>query len=458
MGDFMAKKKKRYVCQECGYQALKWSGKCLGCNSWNTLTEEIIDLKEEKKEKIHKINGSKLQKIDDIKIEVENRKRTGFNELDRVLGGGIVPGSLILIGGDPGIGKSTLLLQASYNISQRYQKVLYISGEESEQQIKLRADRLKLNNSDIYILAETNLLSINSIVKDLTPDLVVIDSIQTIYNPNLESSPGSVSQVRDVTGRLMKLAKKSNIPIFIVGHVTKDGSIAGPRVLEHMVDTVLYFEGDRHYTYRVLRAVKNRFGSTNEIGIFEMRQKGLEEVMNASQAFISERPKKTPGSVVIPCMEGSRPILIELQALVSSATFGNPSRMTTGIDHKRVSLLLAVLEKKLGFHIQGQDVYINIAGGFQVDEPAIDLGLVAAIVSSFRDVAISEDVVIIGEVGLTGEVRAVNQIEKRINEASKLGFGRFVIPKGNIKELSYPDLKLHGVDNVHQVLDLILGG
>ncbi|WP_018249385.1 DNA repair protein RadA [Orenia marismortui] len=450
----MAKKKRRYICQECGYEALKWSGKCTGCNSWNTLVEEIINPKKKKKE-LSVTADVKAQKINDIKIGLENRKETGISELDRVLGGGIVPGSLILIGGDPGIGKSTLLLQTSYNISKKYDKVLYISGEESERQIKLRADRLGTIDSNIYILAETNLLSIIENAKDLKPDLVIIDSIQTIYNPNLESSPGSVSQVRDSTNRLMQLAKKNNIPIFIVGHVTKNGSIAGPKVLEHMVDTVLYFEGDRHYSYRILRAVKNRFGSTNEIGIFEMKQGGLEEILNPSQMFVSERPSNVSGSVVIPCVEGSRPILVELQALVSSANFGTPSRMTTGVDHKRVSLLLAVLEKKLGLHIQGQDVYINVVGGFQVDEPAVDLGLIAAIASSFRDIAIPKEFVVIGEVGLAGEVRAISQIEKRINEASKLGFSEFIIPKGNLEDLNYPDLKIHGVKNVYQVLDLI---
>jgi len=453
----MAKKKRRYICQKCGYQALKWSGKCLGCNSWNTLVEEIIDTKEQKKE-AQVTTNIRPEKISDIEIKSEDRKKTGFAELDRVLGGGIVPGSLILIGGDPGIGKSTLLLQTSYNVSQIYDKVLYISGEESSRQIKLRADRLGTVNSSMYILAETNLLAITTNVEDLNPDLLIIDSIQTIYNPNLESAPGSVSQVRDATGRLMRLAKKNNIPIFIVGHVTKEGSIAGPRVLEHMVDTVLYFEGDRHYTYRVLRAVKNRFGSTNEIGIFEMRQGGLAEVLNPSQLFISERASNVSGSVIIPCMEGSRPILIELQSLVSSATFGTPSRMTTGVDHKRVSLLLAVLEKKLGLHIQGQDVYINIAGGFQVDEPAVDLGLISAVVSSFRDIAIPQEFVILGEVGLSGEVRAISQIEKRINEASKLGFTKFIIPKSNSEELDYSDIEIYGVSNVYQVLDLILGG
>lgn len=455
----MAKNKKRYVCQECGYQALKWNGKCSGCNSWNTLVEEVIDVKQQKKEK--KFNKqSKVQPINQIRVRKEDRVNTGFGELDRVLGGGIVAGSLTLIGGDPGIGKSTLLLQASAKISNNYDKVLYVSGEESESQIKLRADRLDAINPSLYVLAETNLLTIIKSVKDLKPDLVVIDSIQTIYNPKLESAPGSVSQVREATNRLMNLAKKNSLSIFIVGHVTKEGSIAGPKVLEHMVDTVLYFEGDRNYTYRILRAVKNRFGSTNEIGIFEMTQDGLEEVLNASQEFIAERPLDASGSVIIPCLEGTRPILIELQALVGSANFGTASRMTTGIDHKRVSLILAVLEKKLGLHIQGQDVYINIVGGFKVDEPAVDLGLVMAIVSSFRDITIPKEFVIVGEVGLSGEVRAISQIEKRINEANKLGFSEFVIPKSNEKKILdfNSELTIHGVSNVREVLDLILGG
>ncbi|AGB40169.1 DNA repair protein RadA [Halobacteroides halobius DSM 5150] len=455
----MPKQKKRYICQECGYQALKWSGQCPGCDSWNTLVEEIINPKQEKKEQQVTANVN-LETIDKIETKVEDRLTSNFQELDRVLGGGIVPGSLILIGGDPGIGKSTLLLQASYNISEEYDKVMYVTGEESRRQVKLRANRLEAISSSLYILAETNLLSVINSIKELNPDLVVIDSIQTIHNPNLDSAPGSVSQVRDATNRLMKLAKKDGIPVFVVGHVTKQGSIAGPKVLEHMVDTVLYFEGDRHRDYRILRAVKNRFGSTNEVGIFEMQQSGLEEVLNPSQAFIAERPEGVSGSVIIPCLEGSRPILIELQALASSANFGTPSRMTTGIDHKRVSLILAVLEKRLGLHLQNQDVYINIVGGFQVDEPAIDLGMAIAIVSSFRDVSVSEKLAVIGEVGLSGEVRAISQIEKRVKEASKLGFSQFIIPKSNLQGLSsaYQDLTINGVANVREVLDLILGG
>ncbi|MCK8827985.1 DNA repair protein RadA [Natroniella acetigena] len=455
----MAKNKRRYICQECGYKALKWSGKCPNCNSWNTLTETIIDQKQKKKEK--KLASDVIpQRIDEIEITTEDRVRTNFTELDRVLGGGIVLGSLTLIGGDPGIGKSTLLLQTSHNISQQGNKVLYVSGEESEKQIKLRADRLKAVNSELYILAETNLLSIIKSSKELKPDLLIIDSIQTIYNPQLESAPGSVSQVRECTARLMHLAKKKGIPIILIGHVTKEGSIAGPRTLEHMVDTVLYFEGDRNHVYRILRAVKNRFGSTNEIGIFTMEQEGLTEVLNPSQAFIEERPQEVSGSVVIPCLEGTRPILIELQALVGTANFGTPSRMTTGIDHKRVSLLLAVLEKRLGLHIQGQDIYVNIVGGFQVNEPAVDLGIIVAVVSSFRDLAVPKNVAVVGEVGLSGEIRAVNQIEKRINEASKLGFTEFIIPKSNLEALTNIDhgLRINAVRDIREVLDFILGG
>ncbi|MCK8816238.1 DNA repair protein RadA [Natroniella sulfidigena] len=455
----MAKNKRRYVCQECGYKALKWSGKCPSCNSWNTLTETIIDQKRKKKEE-KLVTDAIPQQIDEIEITTEDRIKTDFTELDRVLGGGVVTGSLTLIGGDPGIGKSTLLLQTAYNITQQNKKVLYVSGEESERQIKLRADRLKTVNSELYILAETNLLSIIKNSKQLKPELIIIDSIQTIYNPQLESAPGSVSQVRECTGRLMHLAKKEEISIVLIGHVTKEGSIAGPRTLEHMVDTVLYFEGDSNHIYRILRAVKNRFGSTNEIGIFTMEQEGLTEVLNPSQVFIEERPQEVPGSVVIPCLEGTRPILIELQALVGAANFGTPSRMTTGIDHKRVSLLLAVLEKRLGLHIQGQDIYINIVGGFQVNEPAVDLGIIVAIVSSFRDLVVPKNVAVVGEVGLSGEIRAVNQIEKRVIEASKLGFREFIIPKSNLESLTNldDDLKVNAVRDIREVLDFILGG
>ena len=455
----MAKKRKRYICNECGYESLKWNGQCPECNSWNTLEETIIDPNKEKN-KAKLTTDVKVKKISDINITSEDRLNTGFSELDRVLGGGVVPGSLILIGGAPGVGKSTLLLQTANNIAKIYDKVLYISGEESERQIKIRADRLESSDSNLYILAATNLNSILKQIKDLKPDLIIIDSIQTIYDPNVDSAPGSIKQVRESTNLLMQLGKKQELPMFIVGHVTKEGSIAGPRVLEHMVDTVLYFEGDQNHSYRMLKGIKNRFGSTNEVGIFEMNQTGLEEVLNPSQTFIAERPEEVSGSVVVPSVEGSRSILVELQALVSSANFGNPSRMTTGVDHKRVSLILAVLEKRLGLNIQMEDIHINIAGGFEIKEPAIDLGLVAAMVSSFRDIPIPSDFAIIGEIGLSGEVRAVNKIEKRVNEASKLGFNKFIVPKGNIGDLSKQNetLSIYGVANISKVLDLILGG
>ncbi|SKA01396.1 DNA repair protein RadA [Selenihalanaerobacter shriftii] len=459
----MAKIKRRYICQECGHEALKWSGKCDDCGSWNTLVEEIYDKKEEKEKKKKKQqfqSQNKAHKIDEITTTKVGRLETGIGELDRVLGGGIVPGSLTLIGGAPGIGKSTLLLQVSNQISNKYERVLYISAEESAHQVKLRANRLDVSSSDIYILAETNYFLIEEEVKEIDPDLVIIDSIQTIYNPDYDSAPGSVSQVRECTSKLMRLAKTEEISIFLVGHVTKEGAIAGPRVLEHMVDTVLYFDGDQHHLYRILRSVKNRFGSTDEIGIFEMKQQGLIEVLNPSERFVSERPEDISGSVIVSCLEGTRSILVEVQALVSTANFGNPSRMTSGVDHKRVSLILAVLEKRLGLHIQGQDVHINIAGGVQVDEPGIDLGIVVAIISSFRDLSISDDLVVFGEIGLSGEIRAVSQVEKRINEACKLGFKQFIVPENNLSslDLDVTEIDVFGVNQISEVLDLVLGG
>jgi DNA repair protein RadA/Sms len=461
----VAKKKKRYICQKCGYEALKWSGQCSGCNSWNTLVEEIYDKQEEKeKEKLKKEfkKQDKPDRISEIKATEVERLETGICELDRVLGGGIVPGSLTLIGGAPGIGKSTLLLQVANKISRIYNKVLYISAEESKQQIKLRAKRLKVFTQELYVLAETNYFLLEEEIKKMQPDLVVVDSIQTIHDPDYSSAPGSVTQVRECTGKLMQLAKTEGISIFLVGHVTKEGGIAGPRVLEHMVDTVLYFDDDGHHLYRVLRGVKNRFGSTNEIGIFEMKKEGLVEVLNPSQRFVSERPTGVSGSVVVASLEGSRPILVEVQALVSSANFGNPTRMTSGVDSKRVSLILAVLEKKLGFHIQGEDVHINIAGGVHIDEPGIDLGMAVAIMSSFRDLPVPDNLLVFGEIGLSGEIRAVSQIERRIKEAAKLGFDRFLVPENNLTslDLNVKDLNIEmlGVSKINEVLDLILGG
>ncbi|MCK4260349.1 MAG: DNA repair protein RadA [Halanaerobiales bacterium] len=453
----MAKEKTRFICQECGYEALKWLGQCPGCKKWNTIHEESRTLLQDKYRFTGLINSPKS--IQEIEYDHQDRMETLFGELNRVLGGGIVPGSLVLFGGDPGIGKSTILLQVVHHIGEKYGQVLYVTGEESGAQIRLRAERLKTTSKELYIQPENNIHAIEQGIKEINPRLVIIDSIQTIFNPELSSASGSVSQVRECSGNLMRIAKTKGIPIFIVGHVTKEGNLAGPRVLEHMVDTVLYFEGERHHSYRILRSVKNRFGSTNEIGIFEMLQSGLEEVPNPSEAFLSERPQDAPGSVVIPSLEGSRPILVELQALVSSANFGTPRRMTAGVDQNRVSLVLAVLEKKIGMYIQSQDVYINIAGGIKLSEPALDLGIAVACASSYREHPIDPKVALIGEVGLVGEIRAVNQIEARINEAKKLGFTKVVMPWNNYKVMNFdPELEIIGIRDLKEALSLLLGG
>ena len=380
-------------------------------------------------------------------------------ELDRVLGGGIVPGSLVLVGGDPGIGKSTLLLQLSAKLAQTKQKVLYISGEESVKQTKLRSDRLGVTSEDLYVLAETDIAFIERAIDEVQPTLVVIDSIQTVYQEEITSAPGSVAQVRECTAELMRIAKTRGIAIFIVGHVTKQGSIAGPKLLEHMVDSVLYFEGERHHTYRILRAVKNRFGSTNEMGIFEMKEMGLEEVLNPSEIFLEERSQGAAGSIVVASMEGTRPVLVEVQALISPTSFGNPRRMATGVDHNRVSLLMAVLEKRVGLLLQNQDAYLNVAGGVRLDEPAIDLAVALSIASSFRNRVPNPMDVAIGEVGLTGEIRRVSRIEQRVNEAAKLGFQRAIIPERNLGGWTYPkEIKVIGVSTLEQALEVGLGG
>jgi DNA repair protein RadA/Sms len=452
----MAKTKTVFICQECGYESPKWMGKCPGCDNWNTMVEELnnkssgITLDQA---------GSKPINIGEIEVTEEERYTTQMEELDTVLGGGIVKGSLILVGGDPGIGKSTLLLQVARNISLSGRVVLYASGEESPKQIKLRAQRLDVKTSKLYIMSETNLSGIEKYITDIKPEVVIIDSIQTIYRPELQSAPGSVSQVREATSALMRIAKSLNIATFIVGHVTKEGSIAGPRVLEHMVDTVLYFEGDRHHSYRILRAVKNRFGSTNEIGIFEMKGSGLSEVKNPSEMLISGRPENVSGSVVVCSMEGTRPVLIEIQALVSATNFGMPRRMATGLDYNRVTLLMAVLEKRVGMQLQAADAYVNVAGGLKIDEPACDLGIACAIASSFKNLYIDPKMVLIGEVGLTGEVRGVNFIEKRILEAKKLGFLKCIIPKENMKGIEIQtDIKIIPVESIYEALDQVLGG
>jgi len=445
-----------YTCQQCGWQSAKWLGKCPECNSWNTLIEEIVP-EQPKTRRAYFTGGESPKLLTEIEATDEIRLKTDIAELDRILGGGLVPGSVTLIGGDPGIGKSTLLLQASNRLSRKGSHVLYVSGEESTQQTKLRANRVGGASKNLYIACQTNLDVIIEHIKKLSPKVVVIDSVQVVYKPDLSSSPGSVSQVRDCAGELTFLAKSSGICIFLVGHVTKDGSIAGPRVLEHIVDTVLYFEGERYHSYRILRAVKNRFGSTNEIGLFEMSDAGLREVSNPSEIFLSERALKTSGSIVVPSLEGSRPLLVEIQALVTPTNFGLPRRRATGLDYNRVNLLLAVLEKRAGLFLANQDVFVNVAGGVKIVEPAVDLGIVISVASSLKDVPAPSRDVVFGEVGLGGEVRAVNQAEKRISEAQKLGFKRCLISKYNLKSLSkVKGLEIVGVANVAQAIEAVL--
>lgn len=451
----MAKLKAVYICQECGYESTKWLGKCPSCNEWNTFVEENINNKTNTNNKNAKLITPIALK--DIKMTNEHRTSTKIKELDRVLGGGVVQGSLILFGGDPGIGKSTLLLQICQKFGEQGVKVLYISGEESVQQIKMRAERLGVNSDNLLLVSETNMGSIEACIFNEKPSLVIIDSIQTIYSDEISSAPGSVSQVRECTVTLMRLAKSSNISIMIVGHVTKEGAIAGPRVLEHMVDTVLYFEGERHISYRILRAVKNRFGSTNEIGVFEMQESGLMEVSNPSEYMLSGRPLEASGSVVACSIEGSRPILTEVQSLISYTNFGMPRRTANGIDYNRVTMLIAVLEKKLGMQLSTYDSYVNLAGGIKVAEPALDLAIVAAIASSFKNKVIDPYMVIFGEVGLAGEVRAVNMAEKRIIEAMKLGFKSCVLPQSNYQNIKKIDgIRLFGVSNVNELVKIVL--
>ena len=417
-----------YFCQSCGYESPKWMGQCPGCREWNTFVEETVEKKSAGKAQERRAAGGPVC-LSSIETKEEDRVTTRMKELDRVLGGGIVPGSLVLVGGDPGIGKSTLLLQVCQRLADDGHEVLYISGEESLKQIKLRAERIGSFSDKLRLFCETNLELIGDTIRNNKPEVVIIDSIQTMYNEDVSSAPGSVSQVRESTSVLMQLAKGLGISIFIVGHVTKEGTVAGPRVLEHMVDTVLYFEGDRHASYRILRAVKNRFGSTNEIGVFEMRESGLAEVENPSQFMLNGRPEEASGSIVACSMEGTRPILLEIQALVARSQLAMPRRTAAGMDYNRVNLLLAVLEKRLNLHLSGSDVYVNIAGGIRINEPAIDLGVVLAIVSSSRDQAIDEKVLAFGEVGLSGEVRAVSQAAQRVQEAKKLGFTTVILPE-----------------------------
>ncbi|HJV17273.1 MAG TPA: DNA repair protein RadA [Bacillales bacterium] len=459
----MAKRKTKFMCQECGYESPKWMGKCPGCGVWNKMVEEVeVTGSTRRGAFAHSQGGaailSKPAPITSIETGTEPRILTDLNELNRVLGGGVVKGSLVLIGGDPGIGKSTLLLQVSSQLSLKQNKVLYISGEESLRQTKLRADRLGVSSENLLVYSETNLDEISQTIENTNPSVVVIDSIQTVFHPDVTSAPGSVSQVRECTAELMRIGKTKGIAIFIVGHVTKEGSIAGPRLLEHMVDTVLYFEGERHHTYRILRAVKNRFGSTNEMGIFEMKEFGLEEVENPSEIFLEERSRGAAGSTVVASMEGTRPVLVEIQALISPTSFGNPRRMATGIDHNRVPLLMAVLEKRVGMLLQNQDAYLKVAGGVKLDEPAVDLAIAISIASSFRDKPTRPTDCIIGEVGLTGEVRRVSRIEQRVQEAAKLGFERVILPANNLSGWRGPKgIQLIGVSSVSEALKAALG-
>lgn len=443
----MAKKNTTvFVCNECGYESSKWLGKCPACNNWNTFVEEkaITNTsgKDKKKERSEPISLNQVEKTATIRI------KTGIEELDRVLGGGFVEGSLTLLGGEPGIGKSTLILQICDKI-QLDGKILYVSGEESAEQIKLRADRLGIKKENLLFLAETDIDNVEYGIEKYNPKFVIIDSVQTMYSEEITSAPGSVSQVREITARIMKMCKKANITTIIIGHVTKDGNIAGPRVLEHMVDTVLYIEGERYFSYRILRGVKNRFGSTNEIGMFEMKNEGLVEIKNPSSILISEREGNPPGSIIVVSLEGTRPLLLELQALSVPSVFGIPRRNAIGIDYNRLTLLMAVLEKRAGLNLGSQDIYLNIVGGIKVNEPALDLGIVLATASVFKNISIKEDVVAIGEVGLTGEVRSVNMIEKRVKEAEKLGYKTCIIPESNKKLLKEKfNLDIIGAKNI----------
>jgi len=450
----VAKTKIQFVCQECGFDSPKWLGRCPGCEAWNTMVEEIAV---KQADRSRQLPPAKPRPITEVDTGAVPRLSTGVREFDRVLGGGIVPGSLILIGGDPGIGKSTLLLQVAGEMSQTYGSVLYVSGEESATQTRLRAERLGKLNDNLLVMTETNLDDISTEACRIKPSLLIIDSIQTMYSPELASAPGSVGQVRECTGKLLRFAKDRGIPVVIIGHVTKEGNIAGPRLLEHMVDVVLYFEGERSYAFRVLRAMKNRFGATIDSGLFSMEENGLVEVKNPSSLLLAERPQGVPGSVVLACLAGVRPLLIEIQALVSTTCFGMPRRTAAGFDYNRLILLLAVLEKRVGLLLGNQDAYVNAVGGIKIDEPAADLAVCLALASSFRNVAIDPHTVVMGEVGLTGEVRMVGRADLRVREAAALGFKKVIIPAGNVAGLKIDvvSLKVIGVNNVEEAMEAV---
>lgn len=458
----MAKTKSAYFCQSCGFETAKWLGKCPSCNQWNTFVEEVIEKGNSHVPTWKSPSGtqrlSKPSKVEDIQSATEERTSTGDLELDRVLGGGLIAGSVILIGGEPGIGKSTLMLQLALNVEGK--KVLYISGEESEQQIKMRAERITTKpKADCFILTETSTQNIFKQIEQLEPEIVIVDSIQTLHSAHIESTPGSVSQVRECTAELLRFAKETNTPVFLIGHITKDGAIAGPKILEHMVDTVLQFEGDRHHIYRILRSIKNRFGAAAELGIYAMQSSGLREVSNPSEILLSQRDEELSGITIGATLEGARPMLIETQALVSVAAYGTPQRSATGFDTKRMNMLLAVLEKRCGFRLSAKDVFLNIAGGIKVEDPAIDLSIMAAIISSHEDIFISSKICFAAEVGLSGEIRAVNRIEQRISEAEKLGFEKIFISNYNLKGLNKDKFKIQivTVSKIEEVFSLLFG-
>lgn len=451
----LAKSRTIFICQACGFQTPRWAGRCPDCGQWNALKEEVRHGTDAHEKRQIGEQESAIP-IKDVAVTNEIRLTTGLNEFDRVLGGGVVSGSIILVGGDPGIGKTTLLLQALRGLERRHPPVLYVSGEESAQQIKMRGERLGILSSSLYVLAETSLEALLKAATALRTNALVVDSIQTVYTDRVPSAPGTVSQLQEVACELMWYAKRTGTTVFVIGHVTKEGMIAGPKLLEHIVDTVLYFEGDEHHAYRILRAVKNRFGASNEIGVFEMADTGLHEVANPSELFLSGRPACSTGSVVVSSLEGSRPILVELQALVTPTCYAMPKRMANGMELNRVALLLAVMEKRLGLHLSGQDVCLNVVSGLRVDEPAIDVGIVAALVSSFRDQALDGRTCCIGEVGLGGEIRPVSQVELRVREAVKLGFRRCLLPQGNVtKPIRTAGIELHGMNDVGEVLDCV---